>query len=217
MRDLKLENVEFLYTDCHSASLVSEGRNETWMNPSPESYAKSVLQSVGCGYAHVIFILASRTSRMDVMDSLVGISPKYAQKFGASSWAINCITNNILFASIVLFFLISLGPPFLPHRIHFVSTTKLKVYFVAVYIVRMNDKERRPHTARSERALRPGVAVEAMANALASVSVNGMTNGKPNGKAIKSKNQLRRAKAKAKKEAKAEVRFQELFMLCICR
>lgn len=54
MRDLKLENVEFLYTDCHSASLVSEGRNETWMNPSPESYAKSVLQSVGCGYAHVI-------------------------------------------------------------------------------------------------------------------------------------------------------------------
>ncbi|KLO18595.1 hypothetical protein SCHPADRAFT_116043 [Schizopora paradoxa] len=56
MRDLKLENVEFLYSDCHSSSSADEGqaRSGTWMNPSPESYAKSVLQSVGCGHAQVV-------------------------------------------------------------------------------------------------------------------------------------------------------------------
>jgi len=47
-----------------------------------------------------------------------------------------------------------------------------------------------------------------MANALATVTVNGTAHGKLNGKAIKSKNQLRRAKAKAKKASKTEVRSQ---------
>jgi len=81
---------------------------------------------------------------------------------------------------------------------------------VVVHIVRIDDTSSFNVSLPAQRRVehrRP-----AMANALATVTVNGTAHGKLNGKAIKSKNQLRRAKAKAKKASKTEVRSQGLFI-----